>query len=78
MSQDTRKPVFVFPTRSDTNRAILRIKEMALGSDLGSIGSLLSVYAVQPCGYATLFLHMQKADFLMTRLTLWKRKINIT
>ena len=41
-------------------------------------GSLLSVYAVQSCGYATLFLHMQKADFLMTRLILWKPKINIT
>ena len=51
---------------------------MARGSDLGSNGSLLSVYAVQPRGYATLFLHMQKNDFLMTWLILWKPKINIT
>ena len=35
----------------------------------------LSVYAVQPCGYATLFLHVQKAGFLMTRLIIWKPKI---
>ena len=36
------------------------------------------MYAVKPCGYATLFLHMPKADFLMTRLIMWKPKINIT
>ena len=65
----------MFPTRPDTNRAVWP-KEKARGSDLGSSGSLLSVYAVQPCGYATLFLHMQKADFLMTWLILWKPKIN--
>ena len=77
LSHDTRKPVFVFPTRSDTNRAVWP-KEMARGSDSGSRGSLLSVYAVQPCGYATLFLYMQNAGFLMTRLILWKPKINNT
>ena len=36
------------------------------------------MYAVQPCGYATLCLHMQNAGFLMTRLILWKPKINNT
>ena len=52
---------------------------MAYGDGLGSRGSLLSVYAVQPCGYATLFLHVQKVGFfLMTWLILWKPKINIT
>ena len=69
--------VFGFPTRSDTNRAVWP-KEMARDSDLVSRGSFLSVYAVQPCGYATLFLHMQIACFLMTRLILWKPKIIIT
>ena len=77
MSHDTRKMVFGFPTRSDTNRAVLP-KEVVRGSHLGSRGSLLSVYAVQSCGYATLILHIQKAGFLMTRLILWKPKINIT
>ena len=68
--------MFGFPNRSDTNRAVWP-KEMARCSDSGSRWSLLLVYAVQPCGYATLFLHMQMAGFLMTRLILWKPKINI-
>ena len=62
LSHDTRKPVFGFPTRPDTNRAVWP-KEMARGSDSGSSGSLLSVYAVQPCGYETLFCICKKPIF---------------
>ena len=54
------QPDFGFPISSDTKRAVWP-KEMARGLDLLSRWSLLSMYAVQPCGYATLFLHMQKA-----------------
>ena len=80
LSHDTKKtaaePLGFRP--SLTQSGVYGLWRWLKGSDLGRSGSLLSVYAVQPCGYATLFLQMQKSGFLMTRLISLKPKINIT
>ena len=74
MSLVLRKPVFRFPTRSETNWA-MQFQTMARGLEFG-IEALEGLYypcsknkgADQLCGSAALFSHMQKSGFLMARL----------
>ena len=63
MSHVTRRPVFGFPTRSDTNRAVQQKIEI---SDLGRRETVLASLcsknggADQLCSYMSLFSNLQK------------------
>ena len=75
MMRVMRNPVFGFPTRSDTNRAV-QPQKMARGLQIGiqkeanSEKVSCAVTAKLICTF--LFSHMQKAGFLMMRL-IWLR-----